>query len=272
MTRATSTVSSAGSARVVAANELLAFVVPEIALRGEARSGRCRRRRPPAGRSAGLAARGGRLGRQRDRDRARSVRRPAARRGRAPSAPRHACAKRPPRIARGPRPFDRSPSPERSTSRESMSRQWSSAMTTCSASTLGGPSAACSVKRRGPQGPMHAGGAFVRGRAPHAVIDAHRRRDLGVGDAELAETLRRIDVRHGFSERERRRELEDSPSGVQTISREYTAPRRKTDCILGQLVGPSTRTSIRVVSSCSSRWVGLRSHVAHMSFRSTSQG
>jgi hypothetical protein len=44
---------------------------------------------------------------------------------------------------------------------------------------------------------MHAGGTIMGGGAPHAMIDADRRRDITPGDTELAEALRRLKVLHG---------------------------------------------------------------------------
>lgn len=43
----------------------------------------------------------------------------------------------------------------------------------------------------GAQGPMHPGGLLVFRRAPHAVVDVRRRRDVGMGEGEAAAALRR---------------------------------------------------------------------------------
>ena len=51
-------------------------------------------------------------------------------------------------------------------------------------------------ERGGGQRPVHAGGAVVRGRSPHAMIDPDGWRDVAARDAELAHTLRRVDVNH----------------------------------------------------------------------------
>src|SRR5262245_44371559 len=46
---------------------------------------------------------------------------------------------------------------------------------------------------------MHAGGTFVRRCAPHAVVDAHRRRNVAAGNAEAATALRGKNVHCGFA-------------------------------------------------------------------------
>ena len=53
------------------------------------------------------------------------------------------------------------------------------------------------VQDRRRQRPMNAGRTLVRGRAPHAVVDAHRRRDVAAGDTNQAAALRRFDAVHG---------------------------------------------------------------------------
>jgi hypothetical protein len=46
-------------------------------------------------------------------------------------------------------------------------------------------------RHRGAEGTMDAGGLLVLRRAPHAVVDVRRRRDVGMGEGEAATALRR---------------------------------------------------------------------------------
>jgi hypothetical protein len=60
---------------------------------------------------------------------------------------------------------------------------------------------------------MHASGALVPGRAPHAVIDADGRSDVSPGEPEATVTLRRIYFSDGRHNHERSTILFFAPSG-----------------------------------------------------------